>query len=188
MEWKRLIEERNAWVAKNFPNPHIPDPGESILGCIEELGELAHAHLKKAQNIRGDAEQHDVDAKDAVGDLTVYLLGVMAKVGPPAVRSVPSTPTEAHTLFKLATCVGALAKRKSRYDVEQIVGTLERYCFQRGWDYEEVVNQVWKKVKQRDWTKDPQAGGENEAIQTKPETIEDQTVEEQLGRRHPDFG
>lgn len=168
MEWKRLITERNEWVAKNFPHPHIADPGESILGCIEETGELAHHYLKRVQSIRGSEEHHEAEEKDAIGDITVYLLGVMAKVGPPATRSVPSTPTESHTIFKLSNAVGALAKRKSRYDVEQIVGTLERYCFQRGWDYEAIVNETWDKVKQRDWTKNPEDGGDGVRERAEP--------------------
>lgn len=40
-------------------------------GMVEELGELAHAILKKRQGIRTN-EDHDADAKDAYADLRIY--------------------------------------------------------------------------------------------------------------------
>lgn len=43
-----------------------------LLGIVEELGELAHAHLKGEQGIRLTPEQVLEKKKDAVGDLFVY--------------------------------------------------------------------------------------------------------------------
>lgn len=68
-----LLTYRNKLVSglgKNFPN-NTPD--NPFKGMVEELGELAHALLKKEQGIRGTPEEHDVAAKDAVGDLVVYM-------------------------------------------------------------------------------------------------------------------
>ncbi len=53
--WISLIRDRNIWIEHNFPGPDMPN---SLLGVIEELGELTHAHLKSKQNIRGDQEKH----------------------------------------------------------------------------------------------------------------------------------
>lgn len=66
---KRLQEEVKVWRGKNF--------GEqpswiSLLGAVEELGELAHAHVKEVQGIRM-SEDHIENAKDAVGDIVIYL-------------------------------------------------------------------------------------------------------------------
>lgn len=56
--------------------PFYPQaPHQPLLGALEELGELAHAHLKNEQNIRGTAEKHLESKKDAVGDVIVYLAG-----------------------------------------------------------------------------------------------------------------
>ena len=59
------------WVEHNFPGqtPHQP-----LLGIVEEVGELAHSHLKYDQEIRGIdwAEYHD-QAVDAVGDIMIYI-------------------------------------------------------------------------------------------------------------------
>lgn len=66
----KLQEENDAWTYINFPTKEPDDP---LLGLVEEVGELAHAHLKQKQQIRGTWKQHQ-DAKiDAVGDIVVYL-------------------------------------------------------------------------------------------------------------------
>ena len=63
---RELQREVREWTGKNFPNnkPHMP-----LLGAMEELGELAHAHLKQEQGIattRGNK-------RDAIGDIIIYL-------------------------------------------------------------------------------------------------------------------
>ena len=64
------VQRQNAaWAAHNFPGQATWMP---LLGAVEELGELAHAHLKQAQRIRTD-EDHDAKARDAIGDVMIYL-------------------------------------------------------------------------------------------------------------------
>jgi NTP pyrophosphatase (non-canonical NTP hydrolase) len=64
-----LQHEHNKWLNHNFPNQRAHEP---LLGLMEEVGELAHAHLKSAQGIREiDAE---MDKVDAVGDIFIYLM------------------------------------------------------------------------------------------------------------------
>lgn len=58
------------WVSHNFPDQPLHRP---LLGVVEEVGELAHAHLKQEQGIRL-LEDHDAAARDAVGDILIYLL------------------------------------------------------------------------------------------------------------------
>lgn len=57
------------WAKQNFGDVPTWMP---LMGAMEELGELSHAHLKEAQDIRLH-ENHPEKAKDAVGDLIVYL-------------------------------------------------------------------------------------------------------------------
>lgn len=64
------------WTKKNFPEQEAFD---CFMGVVEEVGELAHADLKKKQGIRGDAEGHDAEARDAVGDIMIYLMGYCSK-------------------------------------------------------------------------------------------------------------
>ena len=58
------------WLEHNFPDQLAHDP---LLGLTEELGELAHAHLKREQGIRGSEKEHQDAAADAIGDIMIYL-------------------------------------------------------------------------------------------------------------------
>lgn len=98
---KQLQEEQKPWVLHNFGNRPTWMP---LLGAVEELGELAHAHLKEAQGIRTN-ENHIENAKDAIADIIIYLAD---------------------------------------------------YCSSRGFDFQEIVQSTWDKVKQRDWKKNPE--------------------------------
>jgi len=69
MNLKELQADHRRWLAHNFPKQQAHEP---LLGLVEEVGELAHAHLKSAQGIREiDAE---MDKVDAVGDIFIYLM------------------------------------------------------------------------------------------------------------------
>jgi NTP pyrophosphatase (non-canonical NTP hydrolase) len=60
------------WVKYNFSETY-QDKYKPLLGIVEEVGELSHAHLKMEQGIRGTKCEH-LDAKmDAIGDIMVYL-------------------------------------------------------------------------------------------------------------------
>lgn len=65
-----LQREVSQWASRNFPNAL---PYQPLLGAVEELGELAHAHLKNEQGIRGTPEEHHAAKKDAVADAVIYL-------------------------------------------------------------------------------------------------------------------
>ena len=98
MTIREIQEEHKAWVAHNFPGRTSIQP---LLGIVEEAGELCHAVLKKMQGIRTD-EDHDAHERDAVGDISIFLLD---------------------------------------------------YCSSRGWDFEQIMNETWRVVRQRDWRK-----------------------------------
>lgn len=67
----KLQEEVGQWSRQNFPNN---EPYYALLGAVEEVGELAHAHLKSLQNIRGMTTEMSREKKmDAVGDIIIYL-------------------------------------------------------------------------------------------------------------------
>lgn len=57
------------WAKKNFPNEK---PHHLLLGIVEEVGELTHAHLKDEIGIRGSKEEHLAEMKDAMGDLFIF--------------------------------------------------------------------------------------------------------------------
>lgn len=74
---KNVQEEQKTWAVKNFGH----QPGwRSILGVMEEVGELAHAYLKNDQGIR-ISENHDEQMNDAVGDIVIYLADFCNNMG-----------------------------------------------------------------------------------------------------------
>lgn len=73
-----LQEKLHVWRQRNFPNA---DATQQLLGVVEEVGELSHAHLKQIQGIRGQFVEHQLDKVDAVGDIAIYLLGYCSYEG-----------------------------------------------------------------------------------------------------------
>ena len=70
---KRMLElkpEVKLWVEHNFGSC---DKEDSILGVIEELGELTHCILKRKQGIR-ETSANIESLMDAVGDTLIYLI------------------------------------------------------------------------------------------------------------------
>ena len=70
MNLTTLQAEHMAWLEHNFPQQQGHDP---LLGIVEEVGELAHAHLKASQGIRGTSRELQAEARDAIGDIVIYL-------------------------------------------------------------------------------------------------------------------
>jgi NTP pyrophosphatase (non-canonical NTP hydrolase) len=66
----RIQSEQKKWQEHNFPTSGV---NEAFKGIVEELGELAHADLKESQDIRTN-EDHVANAKDAIGDIAIYLM------------------------------------------------------------------------------------------------------------------
>lgn len=106
MDWPGLVESRNAWIAHNFPDS---DKSDTILGVVEEFGEFTHAYLKQKQAIRGTYTEHNEAMQDAIGDMSVYLLGVMAYSG-----EYPSIITPRNGLLSIDECIFAMAQPIAR--------------------------------------------------------------------------
>jgi len=68
---RRIQNEQKPWVEHNF-GTHRP-AWQPLLGAVEELGELAHAFLKRDQGIRVN-EYHKLSIEDALGDIVIYLM------------------------------------------------------------------------------------------------------------------
>lgn len=71
MDIQTIQTELDQWSLHNFPSRKVHHP---LLGATEEMGELCHAHLKMEQGIRGTNEEHIAEAKDAIGDVIIYLM------------------------------------------------------------------------------------------------------------------
>ena len=66
------------WSNKNFGNQKSYKP---LLGLVEEVGELSHAHLKGEQGIRHTPEEILVLKQDAIGDIVIYLMDYCTREG-----------------------------------------------------------------------------------------------------------
>lgn len=76
MTLQELQQEVAAWQKKQPWDQNATAP---LLGLIEEVGELSHAHLKQQQKIRGTYEEHQIAKIDAVGDILIYLADYCGK-------------------------------------------------------------------------------------------------------------
>jgi len=77
---QKLQAEVHAWAKRNFGSTDR-DALRCTLGVCEEAGELAHAILKRDQGIRGTKEEHEAKARDAIGDIAVYLMHLCGDEG-----------------------------------------------------------------------------------------------------------
>lgn len=72
---KTIQDEQCEWALSNFgTRDPVEHSDHALFGIMEELGELAHAHLKSKQGIRGTPEELEIEAKDAVGDVLIFML------------------------------------------------------------------------------------------------------------------
>jgi NTP pyrophosphatase (non-canonical NTP hydrolase) len=69
---KALQREASDWSKRNF-GPHHGTGYRNLLGLMEEVGELSHAHLKHEQGIRTN-EDHHAKKVDAVADILIFLV------------------------------------------------------------------------------------------------------------------
>ena len=67
---RELQSQQREWVERNFPGRQ---PFYSLLGAVEEIGELSRAHLKSLQGIRGSRDDHHAAKIDAIGDVVIFL-------------------------------------------------------------------------------------------------------------------
>ena len=85
-----LQTQQSEWSRNNFPNQPSWHP---LLGAVEELGELCHAHLKAVQGIRMN-ENHRLNKEDAVADAIIFLCGYCTAEGIDIARAVDRTWNE----------------------------------------------------------------------------------------------
>lgn len=75
---RRVQQEQKPWVKHNFGSrpPWMP-----VMGIGEEVGELMHSCLKKAQGIKGTPEEHDADMRDALADIIIFCCDAASALG-----------------------------------------------------------------------------------------------------------
>ena len=151
MDWENPDRRAERLGRQKLPSLRGETPGrDSILGCIEELGELTHSHLSVARH-PWHARGHDTAAKDAIGDLIVYLLGVAnAHIDPNTRSSEPDKVglTDEDHLLWLTNAVSLMViydmmGRSSRRGVQaigRVIYYAAAYARAHDWNFEDIVH------------------------------------------------
>jgi NTP pyrophosphatase (non-canonical NTP hydrolase) len=179
LDYRVFQQEVDEWSRQNFGSSPAWQP---LMGLLEEVGELAHAYLKRAQGIRGTKEEHDAAERDALGDIMVFLahyccrrgiaMGGLAQVVIPdllyrkrvgaALLGLARHVGDIHMCLAVDPDTRIYASVEERQAIANLLRDLCVYCTLRELDLGEIVRETWDKVKQRNWKKDPQSGGEKE--------------------------
>lgn len=159
---RALQIEQAEWAQRNFGDRPATDPA---LGLIEEVGELAHAILKRSQGIRGTAEEHTAAIIDAIGDCAIYLCDYATRRGivlpDVAWPEWPWNPVMVEIVGDLAVFAGQLMQfidRTELSDVAAFARRLSGAAKNEGRSLQECVDETWKKVRLRDWQANPTDG------------------------------
>ncbi len=148
-----LAPEVGAWADKNF-DFHGP-----IFGMAEEAGELLHALLKMAQNIRGTTSEHEAAIVDALADISIYAAHAshMLEMGEPH-GEVPSLSTR--LLGTLFVQIGYALQQPDRADMQlpYIMDTVYEIANQLKIPLKQATLDTWAEVRKRDWRQFPKNG------------------------------
>jgi len=154
------------WQTHNFGEQ---DNELTLLGICEESGELCHAQLKREQNIRGTAKEHDQEMLDAIGDVMIYTMNFLSGNGKKIPSFTARTDVEKAseenqkvvrrailTVYRLAAKI--VEKPDDEGRSRQLVHQLVYLCALKGWDLERVIRVTWGVVGQRDFQEYPDTG------------------------------
>ena len=181
LELTRLQAEHKEWQERNFPDQKDHQP---LLGILEELGEICHAHLKAEQGIRGSESLHFEEKKDAIGDVMIYLANYCNRFGINLQTTVGLSldainwhRTEAYGDLLLAfKHAGVMAdmhytmelaatpsmhhyfREKLLDSIRNMVFYLAKYSKANGISIKQAIFDTWEEVKKRDWRKNPENG------------------------------
>lgn len=171
-----LIDQVGMWANYNFGHMRGPD-----YGIIEEIGEAAHAVLKRRQKIRGfDLDDVFYDYfNDALADAVIYLADYcyihrsFFKFKRNMQHSCVTIEDERKIIAHLLQAISQLfmydeimvgekveqgAQEIYNLIVQRICDGLEYWATAYGMDLPTVVTGVWENVKRRDWKANQQDG------------------------------
>lgn len=146
--FKQLQKDHKTWAFNNFGEQDVND---YALGLIEEVGKLAHSVLKRKQGIR-NTEDHDSLIRDAIGDITIYLVGFCTGYNKELTHSCMDLvkgrgDSLAHCLILISINMNRVIVSKADFTtVIELIESLMQFCFTEGIYYEQVVKETWTNV------------------------------------------
>lgn len=182
MDVKAFQAEVGAWSRRNFGGNDVNPPHRSLLGIVEELGELTWA-------VENDTAFEDM--ADAMGDAMVYAADYCDRNGLDLQRIVGSFAAlkEFGLASEVVSCAGSLDgcfrsllvhvgelshahlkqeqgirtnenhAARSKAALRRIVELIATVAVLKGIDFEEAVASTWERVSKRDWKANPVSGG-----------------------------
>ena len=153
--------ELKVWTIYNFGKQKSIIP---IMGMIEELGELTHAHLKELQGIR--KSDYLADKKDAIGDFTIYLLNWFNCINKDisiinlttisknvTIGIIENKVSAEDAIIDLNILIGHTRDNSNQFKAlgEDIISAICYYCNLYNINFNDTINEVWEQVKLRDW-------------------------------------
>jgi NTP pyrophosphatase (non-canonical NTP hydrolase) len=177
--FQELDRPYREWRERNFPQN---DASHQLLGMIEEVGELAHAWLKKEQGIRGTEDQHMADLKDAVGDIAIFTLGYvqLLEIKVEDVSKFYHHPSSlalkdgtvdiyirqiSKNLGRVCAWHGSGFNETSARVIGNFLGAVDAFCIRMEWSFADIVDVTGVNVLQRDWVTSPTNGEVQQQIE-----------------------
>lgn len=179
---RQLQDELKPWTAHNFG---VQEPWKPLLGVVEELGELqvATQRLDALKELKPETigvlglqpKELEADVEDAVADTVIFLADFCNTMGFDLTailqRKVTFLDDELVVVGRLAhaflkSTQGIRGSEKDHREameasVASLYGGLNRFAEEHlHYQLLVLVEKVWNRVKQRDFKKDPKAGGE----------------------------
>lgn len=138
------------------------------MGIFEEAGELCHAQLKLEQGIRGSREGHELAMRDAIGDISIYMMNYLSGIGVAlpsfSARSDVSSTDDQQCIRKSVMSIYRLAGKidcsdpHSEHRVKHLISGLLYLCALKGWILDEIIRETWAEIGKRDWRQYPESG------------------------------
>lgn len=139
------------WGAHNF-DFHAPHAG-----VAEEAGELIHALLKSAQNIRGTGEEHRGKQKDALADMLIFAAHLRYKIT--RRENVDQLDISNKLMSALFINVGLLLSNpEDDHALRMLCDTVDSVAHALNINIDIITLQTWADVSKRDWRKYPKTG------------------------------
>lgn len=145
-----------------FHNTEATDGVWTLMRMGSLLGLVAHCILKRRQGIRGTPEELIRDEVEVLGVLARQaqnrrqaLYNALATESP-----VTKARQDAVTEDIDWTALDAIQRAEEQDGIADIDIYLSDYCHRNHHDRQEIVEDVWQSVKERDWKKNPETGKE----------------------------
>jgi hypothetical protein len=171
MNIAKIVQDVHDWHVRNYPTE---TDSQSLLAIGEEMGELMRAELKQAGNIRGTFEHWQTEKFKECGDVLIGLIeyaartkteGAFVECFEDLLENTVVHTFDNEALLQMAFAwIGHLMETyqtksipaNAIYNVAYWLGI---YATANQFNLEQVLEERWKTISQRDFIANPETGG-----------------------------